>query len=332
MNVTSLEKLSPRANYDLIGHKENINFILNCYKKKRLHQAYLFSGNEGIGKATFAYSFARFLLSDSNLDNLSVNKNEKSSRLIESNTHPDLLVIEPNIEKKDRFISIDQARKCSEFFNHTPSISKWRVCIIDSIDFMDISTSNTILKILEEPPSYCIFLIIAQKVDGVIDTIRSRCVELRFKDIEDDILISKLKLLRPELLDSEIFNLVNLSDGSIGNLNNLIEENSMEIYKTVESIASEKIISSSIYSFSDFILKEDDGTNKFNLFINFIIFKTNSLIKLIVSSSNSFKINEGLDLREKMLELIHQERIFKLNRKQTIISLILNLNKIVNLK
>ena len=106
----------------------------------------------------------------------------------------------------------------------------------------------------------------------------------------------------------------------------------MEIYKTVESIASEKIISSSIYSFSDFILKEDDGTNKFNLFINCIIFKTNSLIKLILSSSNSFTINEGLDLREKMLELIHQERIFKLNRKQTIISLILNLNKIVNLR
>ena len=187
MTATSLEKLSPRTNYDLIGHNENINFILNCYKKKRLHQAYLFSGNEGIGKATFAYSFSRFLLSDASLDSFSVNKNDKVSRLIESNTHPDLLVIEPNKEKKDRFISIDQARKCSEFFNHTPSISKWRVCIIDSIDFMDISTSNTILKILEEPPSYCIFLIIAQKVDAVIGTIRSRCVEIRFKDIEEDI-------------------------------------------------------------------------------------------------------------------------------------------------
>ena len=223
MTATSLEKLSPRNNYDLIGHNEIINFILNCYKKKRLHQAYLFSGNEGIGKATFAYSFSRLLLSDTSLDSFSVNKNEKVSRLIESNTHPDLLVIEPNIEKKDRFISIDQARKCSEFFNHTPSISKWRVCIIDSIDFMDISTSNTILKILEEPPSYCIFLIIAQKVDAVIGTIRSRCVEIRFKDIEEDILIRKLKLLRPELLDSEILSLVNLSDGSFGALNNLIE-------------------------------------------------------------------------------------------------------------
>lgn len=332
MTATSLEKLSPRTNYDLIGHNENINFILNCYKKKRLHQAYLFSGNEGIGKATFAYSFARFLLSDTSLDSFNVNKNEKVSRLIESNTHPDLLVIEPNIEKKDRFISIDQARKCSEFFNHTPSISKWRVCIIDSIDFMDISTSNTILKILEEPPSYCIFLIIAQKVDAVIETIRSRCVELRFKDIEEDILIRKLKLLRPELLDSEILSLVNLSDGSFGALNNLIEENSIEIYKTIESIASEKIINSSIYSFSDFILKEDGGSNKFNLFINCIIFKTNSLIKSIVKSSTSFAINEGLDLREKMLELIRQERVFKLNRKQTIINLILNLNKIANLE
>ena len=272
------------------------------------------------------------MLSDASLDSFSVNKNEKVSRLIESNTHPDLLVIEPNIEKKDRFISIDQARKCSEFFNHTPSISKWRVCIIDSIDFMDISTSNTILKILEEPPSYCIFLIIAQKVDAVIGTIRSRCVEIRFKDIEEDILIRKLKLLRPELLDSEILSLVNLSDGSFGALNNLIEENSIEIYKTIESIASEKIINSSIYSFSDFILKEDGGSNKFNLFINCIIFKTNSLIKSIVKSSTSFAINEGLDLRDKMLELIRQERVFKLNRKQTIINLILNLNKIANLE
>ena len=332
MSVALLEKLKPRANYDLFGHNEKINFILNSYKKKRLHQAYLFSGNEGIGKATFAYSFARFLLSNIDLDSFDIDKNNKACRLIESNTHPDLLVIEPNTEKKDRFISIDQARKCSEFFSHTPSISKWRVCIIDSIDFMDISTSNTILKILEEPPSYCVFLIIAQKVDAVIETIRSRCVELRFKDIEKDALVRELKLLRPELLDSEILSLVNLSEGSIGNLNNLIEKNSLEIYKTIESIAIEKNINSSIYSFSDFILKEDEGTNKFNLFINCIIFKVNSLIKSIVSSSTSFVINEGLDIRDQMLDLIQQERIFKLNRRQTIISLILNLNKIVNLK
>lgn len=106
MTATSLEKLSPRTNYDLIGHNENINFILNCYKKKRLHQAYLFSGNEGIGKATFAYSFARFLFSDTSLDSFNVNKNEKVSRLIESNTHPDLLVIEPNIEKKTDLLAL----------------------------------------------------------------------------------------------------------------------------------------------------------------------------------------------------------------------------------
>ena len=198
MSVALLEKLKPRANYDLFGHNEKINFILNSYKKKRLHQAYLFSGNEGIGKATFAYSFARFLLSNIDLDSFDIDKNNKACRLIESNTHPDLLVIEPNTEKKDRFISIDQARKCSEFFSHTPSISKWRVCIIDSIDFMDISTSNTILKILEEPPSYCVFLIIAQKVDAVIETIRSRCVELRFKDIEKLILPFLYNLMKSD--------------------------------------------------------------------------------------------------------------------------------------
>ena len=101
MSVALLEKLKPRANYDLFGHNEKINFILNSYKKKRLHQAYLFSGNEGIGKATFAYSFARFLLSNIDLDSFNIDKNNKACRLIESNTHPDLLVIEPNTEKRE---------------------------------------------------------------------------------------------------------------------------------------------------------------------------------------------------------------------------------------
>ena len=79
MSVALLEKLKPRANYDLFGHNEKINFILNSYKKKRLHQAYLFSGNEGIGKATFAYSFARFLLSNIDLDSFDIDKNNRIS-------------------------------------------------------------------------------------------------------------------------------------------------------------------------------------------------------------------------------------------------------------
>ena len=331
MDSDFLEKLHPRANYDLIGHNDNINFILNSFKRNRLHQAYLLSGSEGIGKATFAYSFARFLLSASS-SNFICDKNHKVCKLIESNTHPDLLVIEPNLDKKDRFISAKQIRKCSEFFSHTPSMSKWRVCIIDSIDFMEISTSNTILKVLEEPPSYCLFIIIAQKVDSVIETIQSRCVELKFKDIGDDILKNKLKLLKPELLGLEIDNLISLSEGSIGKLNDLVEEDSLKIYKNLDNIITEKEINSSIYNFSDFILKEDKGINRFNFFIECIIFKVNSLIKEFSKSNSNFVINECLDLRDKMLELIKQERLFKLNKRQTIINLIINLNKIVNLQ
>ena len=58
----------------------------------------------------------------------------------------------------------------------------------------------------------------------------------------------------------------------------------------------------------------------------------NSLIKEFSKSSSNFVINECLDLRDKMLELIKQERLFKLNKRQTIINLIINLNKIVNLQ
>ena len=331
MNVDFLETIDPKSNYDLISHEENIDFILKSYKKERLHQAYIFSGTEGIGKATFAYSLARFLLSDLNLDGFTLDRSHKVSKLIESNTHPDLLIIEPTSNKKDRFISIDQARRCSDFFSHTPSMSKWRICIIDSIDFMDINSSNTILKILEEPPSYCLFMIIAQKIDSVIDTIRSRCIELKFKDINNDIITKKLKLLKPELLDSEVSSFVNLSEGSIGKLNDLVKEESLNIHKELENIILNKEISSSIYSFSDFILKEDATSNKFNFFVNCIIFKVNLLVKRLAISNSPRVIKEGLDLRGNILKLVQQERVFKLNKKQTIISLITNLNKLVNL-
>ena len=332
MSFEFLDTINPRANYDLMGHDRNIDFILSSYKRKRLHQAYILSGNEGVGKATFAYSFSRILLSGSGSNNFTVDKNLKTCKLIEANTHPDLLILEPLNGQRDRFISIEQARKCSEFFNHTPSISDWRVCIIDSIDFMDISTSNTILKILEEPPSHCIFLIISQKIDSVIETIISRCIEIKFQDLNRGVVLNKVKLLKPELLESEVGNLVNLSEGSLGKMTKLLEDDSIKIYNELDDIIFKKNINESIYNFSDFILKDDSAINKFNIFTECIVFKVGELIKGLTKINSAFSINKALDLRNNILETIQQERVLKLNKKQTILSVVIDLNKITNLQ
>ena len=171
--------IKPRSNYSVKGHKENISYLTNSFLKNSLHHAYIFSGDKGIGKATFAYAFSRKLLANDKTKDFDVFNNDKVNKLIEANSHPDLLVIEPEENNKKSFISIEQIRKCSQFFSQTSSMNKWRICILDSIDFIDVSSTNTILKILEEPPSNCLFLIISHNIGMVLDTIKSRCLELR---------------------------------------------------------------------------------------------------------------------------------------------------------
>ena len=333
MDINREDIVLPRKNYSIRGHKENINFLINSFLNNSLHHAYIFSGNKGIGKATLAYLLSRKILSDNKTKKLEV-FDYKVSKLIEANSHPDLLVIEPEDNDKKSFISVDQIRKCSQFFMQTSSMSKWRVCIIDSLDLMDISSTNSILKILEEPPSNCLFLIISHNINRVLDTIRSRCLELKFKNLNDEIIIERIKFLKPDILKNELDNFIVNANGSIGNLENLIHSDSLRISDEINNIFDRGELNEDIYEFSDFILKDTEGLNKFDIFTDILISKINSYIKKRASYSNDFKdYNEKVfKIRDSILDLISQERVYKLNKKQTILSIISNLVKIIKLQ
>ena len=326
--------IKPRSNYSVKGHKENISYLTNSFLKNSLHHAYIFSGDKGVGKATFAYAFSRKLLTNDKTKDFDTFNNNKINKLIEANSHPDLLVIEPEENSKKSFISIEQIRECSQFFSQTSSMSKWRICILDSIDFMDISSTNTILKILEEPPSNCLFLIISHNIGMVLDTIKSRCLELRFQNLSDEIMIDKIKLLKPNILKNELDNLIINANGSFGRLQNLLHSDSLKISSVINDIFEKGELSESIYDFSDFILKDGIGINKFDIFIEILNFKLNSYIKEKAIYNKNFSINNNkiFSIRDSILDIISQERVYKLNKKQTILSIISNLNKITKLQ
>ena len=323
-----------RSNYSVKGHKENTSFLMNSFLKNSLHHAYIFSGDKGIGKATFAYAFSRKLLANDKTENFDVFNNNKVNKLIEANSHPDLLVIEPDENEKNPFISVEQIRKCSQFFSQTASMNKWRICILDSIDFMDISSTNTILKILEEPPSNCLFLIISHNIGMVLDTIKSRCLELRFQNLSDEIMIDKIKLLKPNILKNELDNLIINANGSFGRLENLLHSDTLKISSVINDIFEKGEFSESIYDFSDFILQDSIGINKYDVFTEILNFKLSSYIKekAIYNSNFATNNNKIFSVRDSILDLISQQRVYKLNKKQTILSIISNLNKIIKLQ
>ena len=227
---------SPKKTYKFNGNQNIEDYILNSLSNNHLHHAYLLSGIKGIGKATFAYRVSRYLLSGSKEDNLYISKSEKTSNLIEKNTHPDFMVLELDDEEKKITIDIDRVRSCIDFFNHTPAISNYKVCIIDSIEDMNINSSNAILKILEEPPVNSVFFIISHNPEALMPTIKSRCIDLQFKRFNEQELES---YLFEEGFDDETVNLkrvISLSNGSLGKCIQLLEDEVRDLNTKVENL------------------------------------------------------------------------------------------------
>jgi DNA polymerase-3 subunit delta' len=174
----------PRDCFDLEGAEAAERAWLEAAGRGRLHHAWLLSGTEGLGKATFAYRAARRLLGARPAPAhglLGAAPDDPVSRLVSSQSHPDLLVLEKGGEDgKRRSISVEDARRLPEFFAKAPGIAEWRVAIVDTADDLNVNAANAVLKTLEEPPQRGVVLLITHAPGGLLPTIRSRCRRLDF--------------------------------------------------------------------------------------------------------------------------------------------------------
>jgi DNA polymerase-3 subunit delta' len=175
----------PRDTYDLEGGEGAERAFLEAMARGRLHHAWLLAGPEGVGKTTFAYRAARRLLGGSPSPAhglLGVAPEDPVSRLVASKAHPDLLVLQRELdgEKPRKQIPVEEARGLPEFFAKTPAMAPWRVAIVDAADDLNPSGANALLKTLEEPPERGIILLIAHRPGALLPTIRSRCRVLKF--------------------------------------------------------------------------------------------------------------------------------------------------------
>jgi DNA polymerase-3 subunit delta' len=175
----------PRDVFFLDGHADAETAFEESRARGRLHHAWLLTGPEGVGKATFAYRAARRLLgapSDTAYGVLGSSPDDPVSRQVIARAHPDILVLERMGEdgKARKVIPVDDARKLSEFFSKSPATAPHRVAIIDAADDLNVNAANAILKTLEEPPPRGVLLMISHSPGRLLPTIRSRCRRLAF--------------------------------------------------------------------------------------------------------------------------------------------------------
>jgi DNA polymerase-3 subunit delta' len=175
----------PREVFELEGHAAAEAAFEASRARGRLHHAWLLTGPEGVGKATFAYRAARRLLGAPPAPQLGVLGAEPGhsvSRQVSARSHPDLLVLERIGEdgKPRKAIPVDEARRLSEFFAKSPASAPHRVAIVDAADDLNLNAANALLKTLEEPPPRGVLLMVSHAPGRLISTIRSRCRRLAF--------------------------------------------------------------------------------------------------------------------------------------------------------
>ena len=200
---------------DVIGHDLPKKLLQAAMSSNRLAHAYLFHGEDRIGKRLLAVRVAQALLCDVVSNPADGCGACRSCVQIESRTHPDFNVIHPDPEQATPQIKIEQIRDLEQQIIYRPLIGDRKICLIDDADRMTIGAANALLKTLEEPPDHSLLLLVSSRAFALPATIRSRCQTLRFAAPAQTQIEAAL-ILRRNLPPADARFLAILSEGRIG--------------------------------------------------------------------------------------------------------------------
>jgi DNA polymerase-3 subunit delta' len=209
----------------VIGQDRAVEQLASAWTSRKLHHAWLLAGSKGVGKATFAAAAARRILAEAagpgfDLPGLETPPDHPIVKLIDAGSHPDMRLLERLPRERGeglaRNITVAQIRELGEFLGLTSALSPWRVVVIDSVDDLEPSAANALLKMLEEPPANTIFFLVSHAPGRLLPTIRSRCRRLDFQSLDDDAMTSILEAHAPGLGPSERDRIIAMAEGSAG--------------------------------------------------------------------------------------------------------------------
>jgi DNA polymerase-3 subunit delta' len=220
--------LAPRETSLFLGHEAAEAALFAAAAGQRLPHAWLIGGPRGVGKATLAFRFARFLLAAvPGAATLALDAAHPTFRRVAADTHADLLTValafDPVRKRMRTEITVDDVREVSAFMRLTPAEGGWRVVIVDGAEHMNRFGANALLKVLEEPPPRAVLLLVSHTPGALLPTLRSRCRALDLAPLGQGALRALLEHHLPELRPDQLGRLIALADGSLGRALTLAE-------------------------------------------------------------------------------------------------------------
>lgn len=215
---------------NILGHDREKKLLVTTLRRERLSHAYLFTGVSGIGKRMVAKSFAAWSNCLENEDGTQDDACNacSSCRKVASGNHPDIIEIQP----EKGAISIDKIRELSSKLAYRNFEGIYRCIIIDEAHSLNVAASNALLKLLEEPPSKTVFLMISFAPNLLLATIRSRCQFIRFSPLDHN-LILKILENKGHAPGSDKELCMNMAEGSASLALQFFEEGFPELYQSL---------------------------------------------------------------------------------------------------
>ena len=182
--------------WTVVGHTEQKKYFQRMISKDSLAHAYLLNGPQGVGKRMLADELAVALLSDGGL-------------ALANN--PDFILLQPGVNKetgKPTEIPVESVRTMKSWAYQRPMYGARKVVLIDDAERTSDAASNTLLKVLEEPPAYLYFLLVSSRSGQLLETISSRCQDVVFRTLEDEEMKQALDASKMDADDKQLVSAV----------------------------------------------------------------------------------------------------------------------------
>lgn len=301
-------KYRPQTFEEVVGQQYVTKILKNTIDRNMTSHAYLFSGPRGTGKTTIAKLIAKLLNCESPINDIPCEKCSSCIAFNEKN-HPDIIEMDAASNN-----GVDEIREIRDKVTLMPSISKYKVYIIDEVHMLSIGAFNALLKTLEEPPQHVIFILATTELYKVPATIISRCQCFNFEKISEEDIVKKLKYIVEKeniKVEEEVLNLIaKYSDGGLRDAINLLDKLAccstnitIDDFYEIKGIVKEEelfdIVSALVNGNTKEALEKLDYLGKKGK--NLILFATELIeyLKNMLISNNTY----GLD-KDKIFEMI----------------------------
>ena len=249
----------PKVFKDVVGQEHIIRTLKNQIQNNNVGHAYLFCGTRGTGKTSTAKIFARALNCQNSINEEPCNECESCKDVLNENT---MDVIEIDAASNN---SVDDIREIRENVKYTPAKCRYKVYIIDEVHMLSQGAFNALLKTLEEPPSYVIFILATTEPHKIPATILSRCQRFDFKRVTVKDMTTRMKEICDDIdveVDERALNLIaRNSQGALRDALSILDQcisfsdNNIDYTDVVDLLGTVNI--EQLFGMAEYIIKED---------------------------------------------------------------------------